>query len=47
MPKTDKVEKMKANTVTIMSKPHAYLHTIYKIRAKFQKDRIQLSEELR
>ena len=41
MLKTDKVDKWKneKNNVTIMSKPHAYLQTLYKTPAKFQKDR--------
>ena len=38
MLKTERLTSLKIN-VTIMSIPHAYLQTIYKTPAKFQKDR--------
>ena len=37
MQKTDKIKTIKQNIVTTMSKPHAYLHPIYKTPEKFQK----------
>ena len=33
-----KVEKVTKNNLTIISKPHAYPHTMMKTPAKFQKD---------
>ena len=46
MTKTDKVEKMKTKNVTMMSKPHAHLHTIYKTPATFQEKRDKIVGEV-
>ena len=40
------VEKVTKNNLTIISKPHAHLHIMKKIHAKFQTDRYKTVREV-